>query len=75
MYYSIEKYSVSAEKLYLSAEANVESITKQYFIKGNIVIAIREKDGFIYTEFITPAGKLVYGWLNKLQLTLVKNKI
>jgi hypothetical protein len=75
MYYSIEKYSVSAEKIYLSAEANAGTMTKQYFIKGDIVIAIREKDGFIYTEFITPGGKLVYGWLNKLQLTLVKNKI
>jgi hypothetical protein len=74
-YMAIEKYRIVTDKTFLFKEANAQNETKQYFIKGDIVIAIREKDGFIYTEFITPAGKLVYGWLNKLQLTVVKNKI
>ncbi len=74
-YTAIEKFIIIADKAFLFKEANAQNQTKQYFIKGDTVIAIREKDGFIYTEFITPAGKLVYGWLNKLQLSIAKNKI
>jgi hypothetical protein len=72
-YMTPEKYTVTDEKAYLFAEAGGHTDPKkQYFVKGDIIISIREKEEFIYTEFINPAGKFVYGWLYKSQLTPLK---
>lgn len=69
----VEEYVIVEEKAFLFTEANAESgQKKQYFVKGDIIFSMREKDEFIYTEFINPAGKFVYGWLNKSQVSPVK---
>lgn len=38
---------------------------KQYFVKGDVLIAIAETEKSVYTEFITSTGKFVYGWIKK----------
>lgn len=40
----------------------------QYFVKGDTIISIAESKNTIYTEYITPQGKFVYGWLRKSAL-------
>lgn len=73
LYMTPEKYIITDERAYLFAEANAEAVQKkQYFVKGDVIFLIQEKDEFIYTEFINPAGKFVYGWLNKSQVSPVK---
>jgi hypothetical protein len=42
----------------------------QYFVKGDHLISIADSEKAIYTEFITPGGKFVYGWIKK---TAIKN--
>lgn len=44
----------------------------KYFIKGDELVAIAESGKSIYTEYITPSGKLVYGWVLKTDLLIVK---
>ncbi len=43
---------------------------KQYFVKGDIILAIAETAKSIYTEFITPSGKFVYGWVKKAAIKI-----
>ena len=41
---------------------------KEYFVKGEKILNISETGKTIYTEFITPSGKFLYGWLKKTDL-------
>ena len=36
------------------------------------MLGIEEKNDFIYVESISPSGKLVYGWLKKADIVLIK---
>lgn len=38
---------------------------KQYFIKGDSLVSVTENKNTFYTEFISPAGKFIYGWVKK----------
>jgi hypothetical protein len=42
-----------------------------YFVKGNRLVNIDELENTVYTEFITPAGKFVYGWVRKKDVKLL----
>lgn len=41
-----------------------------YFIKGDKLLSIAETEKTVYTEFITPAGKFIYGWIRKTDVTM-----
>lgn len=41
---------------------------KQYFAKGDKLLSIAETEKTVYTEFITDAGKFIYGWIKKTDL-------
>lgn len=43
---------------------------KQYFVKGDKLLSIAETGKTIYTEFITPSGKFIYGWIKKVDLDI-----
>jgi hypothetical protein len=71
-YYSVSKYKVISEKAFLYEDAEGSIQKKQYFIKGDNIILLNSNAGFIYTEYFTPGGKFVYGWLKKEALIEVK---
>lgn len=43
-------------------------LQKKYFVKGEKILNISETGKTIYTEFISPSGKFLYGWLKKTDL-------
>jgi hypothetical protein len=59
------KYAVTIGKAYLYEDETTTKTKKQYFIKKDIVTAIDEKDNAVYVEYISKAGKFIYGWLKK----------
>jgi hypothetical protein len=45
--------------------------TRGYFFKkGESIFNISETEKTIYTEYITPAGKFIYGWIKKTAVTV-----
>jgi hypothetical protein len=67
-------YLVTANTIALFASADSSTLKKEYFIKGDKILGISNYNNFIYTEYITPSGKFVYGWLPQSQLSKIKNK-
>jgi hypothetical protein len=63
-----EPYKVVAVKAVLYDDENLTKAKKQYFIKGDVVLNIKENDKAIYTEFIAANGKFIYGWIKKSDL-------
>ena len=49
-------------------------IPQQYVVKGNSFLSVAETEKTIYTEFINPAGKFVYGWLKKSSVKIVSTE-
>lgn len=47
---------------------------KQYFTKGELMPAIVQTEKSIYTEYITPSGKFMYGWINKNSIKITKSE-
>ena len=64
-YYSSPTMEVIKNKAQLYSDENCLYAKSQYFIKGSTLLSIAENKTSIYTEFITPDGKFMYGWLNK----------
>jgi hypothetical protein len=72
LYYSVSKYRVVSDKAFLYDDAEGTVQKKQFFIKGDTIVLFNSNPGFIYTEYFTPGGKFVYGWLKKEALTEIK---
>lgn len=49
-------------------------VPKQYFSKGDAAPAIVQTEKSIYTEYITPSGKFVYGWVKKSMTKITKTE-
>lgn len=64
-YYSSPTMEVVKNKTQLYSDENCLYAKTQYFIKGTRLLSIAENKTSIYTEFVTPDGKFIYGWLNK----------
>ncbi len=73
-YYGSPMAIVTAGKAEVFQDENcMNSFTKkQYFVKGDSLISVTENKNTLYTEFITPAGKFIYGWLKKSALKITK---
>ncbi len=68
------RYKVTAGKAFLYEDETGRTLKKEYFIKGNIIWGMDEKNDFIYVEHINPDGKFVYGWINKSTVSIVVTK-
>ena len=49
-------------------------IKAQYFVKGDSLLSIAETEKTIYTEFITAAGKFIYGWIRKTDILIADSE-
>jgi hypothetical protein len=63
-----EKYIVNSTKAVIYEDAKLSKAKKQYFIKSDVVVSIKEEGQTIYTEFIAANGKFIYGWIKKSDL-------
>jgi hypothetical protein len=65
---------ITAKKavLYQDENATRPFAKTQYFVKGDKLINIDEREKTVYTEFISPTGKFVYGWLKKTDVKLLQ---
>lgn len=66
-YNSSPKAIVTAAKAEVFQDENcMNSFTKKiYFVKGDSLISVTEYKNTFYTEYITPSGKFIYGWIRK----------
>ena len=68
----IGQYRVLVSRAYFYSEANEEAKESAYLIPSNDVIsALDEKNGFVYTEFASNTNKSVRGWLRKQDLMVL----
>lgn len=74
-YHQAPAILVTAGKAELFQDENAlrPFVPKQYFVKGDKLISIAETEKTIYTEFITTAGKFIYGWIKKTDLKTVSD--
>ena len=68
IYSTYSRYRIQPAKAYLYEDGKGAVIKKQYFVRGDTVVAVAETPRFIYTEFISASGKFIYGWLKKSEL-------
>jgi len=47
---------------------------RQFFVKGESTLGIVQTEKAVYTEYITPSGKLMYGWLKKSSVKITKSE-
>jgi hypothetical protein len=75
-YYGSPMAVVTAAKAEVFQDENcMNSFTKiQYFVKGDSLISVTENKNTLYTEYITPAGKFIYGWLKKSDLKITETE-
>jgi serine/threonine-protein kinase len=65
----IEQYKVQSSRAYFHNEADGASRRSAYLIPSNDVIAaLDEQNGFIYTEFTNSKGQTSKGWIQKSDL-------
>lgn len=60
--------------IYKDEKCMVPYTPGKYFIKDDELLAIAESGKSIYTEFITPSGKLVYGWVLKKDIQITNSQ-
>ncbi len=59
------KAIVTASKAEVFKDEHCLYSRNYFFKKGEFVFSIAETEKTIYTEYITPAGKFIYGWIKK----------
>lgn len=67
-YYSSPSIEVINSKAQLYSDENCFYKKSQNFLKGNILLSIAETKTSIYTEYITPEGNFIFGWLRKIDV-------
>lgn len=72
-YHQSPALTISASKAELFQDENgLHPFSKpQYFSKGDKLLSIAETEKTVYTEYFTPAGKFIYGWIKKTDLKIV----
>ncbi len=73
LYFQSSGIIITAKKAELFQDENCRYrfAKSQYFVKGDSLPGIAETEKAVYTEFITPSGKFVYGWLKKTDLKVI----
>lgn len=66
-------FEVTTQKALLYQDENaLRPVTAgSYFAKGSRLLNIDETQNTVYTEFITPAGKFLYGWMKKKDVKIL----
>ncbi|HEX2684076.1 MAG TPA: hypothetical protein VHL77_09100, partial [Ferruginibacter sp.] len=65
LYLDFSRYRIVADKAFLYEDGSGGKKKKQYFIKGDVVFVSSINDNYVYVEFISASGKLVYGWIKR----------
>lgn len=60
--------TIKSEKAILYTDSNLQSPSKQYFIKNDKVYASQISKNAIFVEYMAKGQKYVYGWLKKEDL-------
>lgn len=69
---SIGEFKVVADRAYFHNEAEDASRRSAYMIPSeDVITALEEKNGFIYTEFTNSRGQTSKGWLRKQDLMTI----
>ena len=66
-YHGLSAAVITAAKAEVFQDENcmISFTKKQYFLKGDSLISVTENKNTFYTEFISPSGKFIYGWIKK----------
>lgn len=64
--------TVISKKTELYEDENCRVSKPQYFVKGDVLLNVTGNEHTFYTEFITPQGKFIYGWLKKSAVKIVE---
>ena len=68
----IGQYKVQSDRAYFHNEPNDASRRIAYMIPSNdVIVALKEDNGFIYVEFTNSRGQTSKGWLRKQDLTAI----
>lgn len=73
-YYSSPTIEVVKNKSQVYSDEKCLYLKSQSFIKRTNLLSITENKTSIYTEFITPEGKFIYGWINKSDVKVKPEK-
>lgn len=57
--------TITAKKARLYHDENCRMEKEGVFVKGNSLLNVAETASTFYTEYITPQGKFMYGWIKK----------
>jgi len=73
-YHGLPTAIITAGKAEIFQDENcmISFTKKQYFIKGDSLISVTENKNTLYTEFISPEGKFIYGWVKKSALKIAQ---
>jgi len=73
-YYQTPILLITANKAELFQDENTRRPypVPQYFKTGDSLLSIAETEKTIYTEYFTPAGKFLYGWLRKTDVKVIE---
>lgn len=72
-YYSnMDTAVILSDKAVIYEDKKLEHPKKQFFVKGDVIAMVDEDDNSVYTEFISPGGKFVWGWVKKDSLKIKK---
>lgn len=66
--------TIIVKKAQLYQDENCLMEKSQYFVKGDILLSVIENAHTFYTEFITPQGKFMYGWIKKSAVKMSEPK-
>lgn len=75
-YFTSSLMTISAKKAEIFQEENCRRafLPKQYFIKDDKILVVAEYEKTVYTEYITPKGIFVYGWVRKTDGKIEESK-
>jgi len=73
-YFQTPTIIITAKKAELFQDENTRRPYPQphYFNKDDSLLSIAETEKTIYTEYFTPAGKFIYGWLRKTDVKVIE---
>jgi hypothetical protein len=66
----IDAYKIIIPQSKIYKKPDSLSISKQYFVKNDIVYVFEEENNFVYIQFITKNGKYIEGWIKKSDVEL-----
>lgn len=57
-------YKVESDRAYFHDRAEVATKRKAYLVKDEVILALKEKNGYVYVEFANKDGIVTKGWIS-----------